>query len=64
MSINSENVERHTASVVILAGSLATAAIYLLSDYVTIEQTVLVASTPVIVAAFVAVASILYWQSE
>ncbi|WP_254525132.1 hypothetical protein [Natrinema caseinilyticum] len=64
MSINSENVERHTASVVILAGALATAAIYLLSDYVTIEQTVLVASTPVVVAAFVAAASILYWQLE
>lgn len=64
MSRNYESVERHTASIVILAGALATATIYLLSDYVTIEQTILVASVPVVVAGLVAAASILYWQSE
>ncbi len=64
MNRSNNSVERHTANIVILAGSLATAIIYILSDYVTIEQTILVASVPVVVAGLVAAASILYWQSE
>lgn len=60
--MNNESIERHTASIMIVAGALATAVIYLLSDSVTIEQTVIVASAPVVVAGLVAAGSILYWH--
>ena len=62
--MNNDRADRYAVSVAILAGSLATATVYFLSDYVRIEQTVLVASVPVIAAALVSVGAVLYWQVD
>ncbi|QLH79482.1 hypothetical protein HZS55_20240 [Halosimplex rubrum] len=64
MSHTDARTERHAASVAILAGALATAGVYVASDYVTVERTVAVASIPVVVAGLVAAGAAIYWRAD
>lgn len=64
MSQPTGRADRRVASVVVFAGALATAAVYLASDYVTVDRTVTVASLPVLVAGVVAAGAALYWRAD
>jgi|GEM_PF-5733324 len=64
MSHTDGQADRHTASVAVLAGALATAGVYLAADYVAVERTVAVASIPVAVAALVAAGAAIYWRAD
>lgn len=64
MSHETTDPHRYAASVAVFAGALATAALYVLSDYVAIERTVVVASVPALVVGLVAAAAVVFWRAS
>lgn len=63
MSVTQASADRYAASLALLAGGLATAAVFVLSTFVAISRLLVVASTPVAVVAVVAAAVILFRQT-
>lgn len=64
MSHTDGRADRHAASVAVLAGALATAGVYLASDYVAVQRTVAVASIPMLAAGLVAAGAAIYWRAD